>query len=74
MTQDLELTFASREAAKTETVALTDLIIGGWTGRDRAKLEEHIVELEAIGVAVEALPSVCFARSSAFNPSGLREP
>jgi hypothetical protein len=64
MTQDLELTFASREAAKTETVALTDLIIGGWTGRDRAKLEEHIVELEAIGVA-RPVSTPCFYRVGA---------
>ncbi len=28
-----------------------DLVIAGWTGRDAAAVEEHIVELEAIGVA-----------------------
>jgi Protein of unknown function (DUF2848) len=28
-----------------------DLVIAGWTGRNAAAVEEHIVELEAIGVA-----------------------
>jgi Protein of unknown function (DUF2848) len=28
-----------------------DLVIAGWTGRDAGTVEEHIVELEAIGVA-----------------------
>lgn len=64
MTQNLELTFASRDVEKTETVALTDLIIGGWTGRDKAKLEEHIVELEAIGVA-RPVSTPCFYRVGA---------
>lgn len=64
MTQNLELTFASRDAVKTETVALADLIIGGWTGRDKAKLEEHIVELEAIGVA-RPVSTPCFYRVGA---------
>jgi len=32
------------------TVTVNDLIIGGWTGRDAAAIEEHIVELAAIGV------------------------
>jgi hypothetical protein len=64
MTQNLELTFVSGDAAKTEIVALADLIIGGWTGRDKAKLEEHIVELEAIGVA-RPVSTPCFYRVGA---------
>ncbi len=31
-------------------VAVDDLVIAGWTGRDEAAIEAHIVELEAIGV------------------------
>ena len=27
-----------------------DLILAGWTGRDRAALEDHIVELEKVGI------------------------
>lgn len=32
-------------------VGIKDLVIAGWTGRDAAAVEHHIVELEAIGVA-----------------------
>lgn len=31
-------------------MAVHTLIIAGWTGRDRAAVEKHIVELEAVGV------------------------
>lgn len=60
----LELTFESGGAARTENVSITDLIIGGWTGRDKAKLEEHIVELEALGVA-RPVSTPCFYRVGA---------
>lgn len=30
---------------------ITDLIVAGWTGRDRDAMEHHIAELEALGVA-----------------------
>jgi hypothetical protein len=32
-------------------VAVDKLVIAGWTGRDRAKLQEHIDELKELGVA-----------------------
>lgn len=32
-------------------VEVQDLVVAGWTGRDAAAVEHHIVELEAIGVA-----------------------
>ncbi len=32
-------------------VEVVDLIVAGWTGRDARAVEEHIAELEAIGVA-----------------------
>ena len=32
-------------------VAVERLVIAGWTGRDRAKLQEHIDELKELGVA-----------------------
>ncbi len=34
-----------------EAKNINRLILGGWTGRDGAAVEEHIVELEALGVA-----------------------
>lgn len=60
----LDLTFEAGGAARVEAVAITDLIIGGWTGRDKAKLEEHIVELEALGVA-RPVSTPCFYRVGA---------
>ena len=32
-------------------VSISDLIVGGWTGRDTGALQHHIDELKAIGVA-----------------------
>ncbi len=60
----LDLVFVSESGSSKETVEVTDLIIGGWTGRDKAKLEEHIVELEAIGVA-RPVSTPCFYRVGA---------
>lgn len=31
-------------------VSIRNLVVGGWTGRDRTAMEEHIAELEALGV------------------------
>src|SRR6266571_818969 len=34
----------------TPDVAIREAVMAGWTGRDRAAMERHIVEMEAIGV------------------------
>jgi len=34
----------------TADVTIREAILAGWTGRDRAAMEHHIVEMEAIGV------------------------
>jgi len=34
----------------TRSAGIDNLIIAGWTGRDRAEVEQHIAELAAIGV------------------------
>jgi len=34
----------------TADVTIREAILAGWTGRDRAAMERHIVEMEAIGV------------------------
>jgi hypothetical protein len=36
---------------KPAVIAVNDLVIAGWTGRDSATVEHHIAELQAIGVA-----------------------
>lgn len=40
----------SFETLRIQSLALDSFIVAGWTGRDRAAVEKHIVELEAIGV------------------------
>ena len=40
----------SREGRKSYPTVVSTAIIAGWTGRDKAAMEKHIVELEAIGV------------------------
>jgi Protein of unknown function (DUF2848) len=45
MTQ-LRLTLGDRES----TVPIDTVIVAGWTGRDRAAVERHMAELEAVGV------------------------
>ncbi len=48
----------------TIEVAVADLVIAGWTGRDAAAVEAHIAELEAIGVPRPASVP-CFYRVAA---------
>lgn len=36
---------------RDESVELADLVIAGWAGRDRTAIDEHIREMEEIGVA-----------------------
>lgn len=47
-----ELTFncVSREGEQARRFQVNDVIIAGWTGRDRDAVEAHIVELEELGV------------------------
>ena len=46
------LTFALNSLSETNPVeiAIDQAVIAGWTGRDAAAMEAHIVELEVIGV------------------------
>jgi len=41
----------SLDGADALTAGIDTLVIAGWTGRDRAALEAHMAELEAIGIA-----------------------
>jgi hypothetical protein len=47
----LTLTVAGRQSSSSLTVDVGDLVIAGWAGRDKEKMEHHIAELEALGVA-----------------------
>ena len=46
----VELTLVDARSATARPVVIDELVIAGWTGRDRAAVEKHIVELEALGV------------------------
>jgi hypothetical protein len=49
---------------RVRRVEIADLVIAGWTGRDKAAVERHIAELAAIGVKrPRSVP--CFYRVSA---------
>ena len=46
----LSLALTSRHESKPIEIAVEHAVIAGWTGRDTAKMEEHIRELEKLGV------------------------
>ena len=51
-------------ALERRNVEVDRLVIAGWTGRDRAAVEKHIAELEALGVKRPATTPI-FYRASA---------
>jgi hypothetical protein len=60
----LEVMCWSATGRQARRVAIEQLVIAGWTGRDRAAVQHHIDELAAIGVAPPATVP-CFYRCSA---------
>jgi hypothetical protein len=48
--QTLNLEFRTRTGAQTRPATIRQLVIAGWTGRDRLAMEKHIRELEELGV------------------------
>lgn len=46
----LAFTLDADNGAQTLTTEITQLVVAGWAGRDRAAIEHHIEELAAIGV------------------------
>jgi hypothetical protein len=46
----LSLTLQDRSGTRPVEVAIGELVVAGWTGRDAAAVEKHIRELEALGV------------------------
>lgn len=51
---------------REQTQAIHTLVIAGWTGRDQARVDEHIAELAALGV-VPPVTTPCFYRVAASN-------
>jgi hypothetical protein len=64
VTYYINLKLSDGSAEQALDLAVEDLVIAGWTGRDTEALEKHIAELESIGVPRP--PTVpCFYRVSA---------
>jgi hypothetical protein len=47
----LNLQIARATGTEATTLDVDHLVIAGWAGRDRAAMEHHIAELEALGIA-----------------------
>ncbi|HEX3503244.1 MAG TPA: DUF2848 domain-containing protein [Xanthobacteraceae bacterium] len=60
------LVFHDKSGSTRRTVAIDHLVVAGWTGRDKAAVEKHIAELEAIGVKRPATTPI-FYRASAVR-------
>ena len=56
----LDLTLRRGGAERRESVRIRQAVIAGWTGRDRAAVETHIRELEALGVARPATTPIFY--------------
>lgn len=65
-TNSLAFTFARTDSSEQRSLSIQQLVIAGWTGRDRAAVEKHIAELEALGVSRPGTIPVYY-RASASN-------
>jgi hypothetical protein len=61
----LPLLLEGKAGPTRRNVAVDRLVIAGWTGRDKAALEKHIAELEAIGVKRPSSVPIFYRASTA---------
>jgi hypothetical protein len=61
----LDLTVESRSGSAPLSATIDELVIGGWAGRDKAAMEHHMVELEALGVKRPASTPVFYRVAAA---------
>jgi hypothetical protein len=61
----VELKIESRSGTKPARFTINNLVIAGWSGRDKAAVEKHIVELEALGIARPPTTPVFYRVSAA---------
>jgi Protein of unknown function (DUF2848) len=61
----LPLVLHGKTGPTRRNVQIDRLVIAGWTGRDKAALEKHIAELEAIGVKRPATVPIFYRASAA---------
>src|SRR5271155_2888656 len=68
----LPLVLHGQSGSTQRNVQVDHLVIAGWTGRDRAALEKHIVELEAIGIKRPATVPIFYRAAAARLTRGAR--
>ena len=60
----LDVELVERTSVRRARVAVTSLVIAGWTGRDKAAVEKHIRELEELGIARPASTPIYYRASA----------
>jgi hypothetical protein len=61
---DLTFTVEAQSGPVPLTLAIDQLVIAGWTGRDPVARDKHIAELEAIGIARPATTPIYYRASA----------
>jgi hypothetical protein len=61
----LSLTLQSGSESERQAVTIEQLVLAGWTGRDAAAVEKHILELEALGVRRPASVPIFYRAAAA---------
>ena len=61
----MKLTVVSKSGSSPVEVEISDLVIGGWAGRDKAAMEHHMTELEALGIKRPATAPVYYRVAAA---------
>jgi hypothetical protein len=61
---DLTFTIEAQSGPVPLTLAIEQLVIAGWTGRDPVARDKHIAELEALGIARPATTPIYYRASA----------
>lgn len=61
---DLTFTVDAQDATTPLTLAIDQMVIAGWTGRDPVARDKHIAELEAVGIARPASTPIYYRASA----------
>jgi hypothetical protein len=61
----LSAAIESRAGRRPVEIPVRELVLAGWTGRDKAAMEHHIAELEALGVKRPATTPIYYRVSAA---------
>ena len=61
---DLTFTVDAQDTTTPLTLAIDQMVIAGWTGRDAIARDKHIDELEAMGIARPASTPIYYRASA----------